>query len=91
MASIEDISNSLGYAVVHGMSGNIVKSGGDLENDDVTIGKLYSIFVDSIRTIGDDSMHRVSVTFGTFSYVLTMGEGNGEKHVYILKAPSLGN
>jgi hypothetical protein len=86
MADIEGISDQLGFAVVNATTGAAVKSGGDLEGDETTISRLYQIFVDSVRSIGDESFHRVSITFGTYSYVMTIGD---DKNVYIHKASAL--
>jgi hypothetical protein len=89
MSGIEDIAEQLGHAVLAASSGEVVKAAGDLQGDEATLRRLYQIFVDSVRSVADDSFHRLSITFNTYTYIVTMGvESNGDKLVYILKAPS---
>jgi len=61
---------------------------GELEGEETSLQGLYSIFLDSIKSIGSEPFHRLSVSYTTHSYVVTLGESGGENFVYVLKSAS---
>lgn len=80
--------NSLGTAVVRAFDGGLISSSGELSGDEVksTIDCLYSIFLDSMKCLEkNEPFHRISVTYSTHSFVLTLGESSGDKFLYIIK------
>ncbi len=84
--NLDNVKNS-GSAILRLSDGFIMSSKGDLEGDERSINYLYSILLDSIKSIEkDEPFHRLSVVYSTHNYIVTLGEDNGENYVYIIKS-----
>ena len=86
---LSNLPDYMGSAVLDGSTGAILKASGELEGDEHALGCLYSIFLDSLRVVGNEPFHRLSVSYNTHSYVLSLGESGGDNHIFVLKTSAV--
>jgi hypothetical protein len=87
--NVTDVANKSGSAILLASTGALIKADGDLEGEDVTIARLYSIFLDSLKSVGSEPLHRLSISFNTYSYVITIAEDGGERYVVICRVATV--
>ncbi|XP_067948871.1 ragulator complex protein LAMTOR4-like [Watersipora subatra] len=79
---LEQIAGSLGYLEMDG-DGNILKSGGELENEERMANHFYDLFCQCVQFPLEptDELRRVSVNYNEFCFVMMASSG----HLFVVK------
>ena len=74
---LESVSAQVGTATIDSTSGEIKKSSGELsgQNANIVCQYIVRILKESISCIGEQPIKRISVSFGSHSYVATLSQG----------------
>mmetsp|Transcript_10461 Transcript_10461/g.10529 ORF Transcript_10461/g.10529 Transcript_10461/m.10529 type:complete len:90 (-) Transcript_10461:30-299(-) len=80
------VPSQSGTAILNANSGGILKVTGQLDNETgrSACENLYKIYMDSIKCVGDAPIRRISVSYSSFSFVIT----TTDQYMYIVRVQS---